>query len=250
MVGGGAQPHHGHPRPQAQARKGNLKRQSNHYLSIKDVPLDKQRLADLKRRLETVVENAAAYDVIQDRIEEVEQEVDTPEEGEIRDQRISNNELTDAYQTLIEASQAWTSGERLQDEAQDLQQSEDISGVYARQTYEQLVSDYKQFCQGIKKLADYTELKQLKEELDPVIQELSTRIDKELVVASPEGSVSSHHSDPTPKPPRPFQSKLNCSFPTSAASSCNGRIFGTYSTRSLKVNDYPIGRRSAIYRHP
>ena len=127
------------------ARKGNLKRQSNHYLSIKDVPLDKQRLADHKRRLETVVENATAYDVIQDRIQEVEQEVDTPEEGEIRDQRISNNKLTDAYQILIEASQAWTSGERLQDEAQ---QSEDISGVYTRQTYEQLVSDYKQFRQA------------------------------------------------------------------------------------------------------
>ena len=80
------------------ARKGNLKRQSNHYLSIKDVPLEKQRLADLKRRLETVIENATAYYVIQDRIEEVEQEVDAKEEGEIRDQRISNNELTDAYQ--------------------------------------------------------------------------------------------------------------------------------------------------------
>ena len=106
-----------------------------------------------------------------------------------------------------------TSGERLQDEAQDLQQSEDISCVYARQTYEQLVSDYKQFRQGIKKLADYTELKRLKEELDPVIQELSIGMDKELVLASPEGSVSSHHSEPTPKLSRPFQSKLKLQLP-------------------------------------
>ena len=51
--------------------EGKLKRQYNHHISIKDVLLDRQRLTDLDRCHEAVLENITAYDLIQDRIEEL-----------------------------------------------------------------------------------------------------------------------------------------------------------------------------------
>ena len=117
-------------------------------------------------------------------------------------------------------SQAWVLGEHLQDEARDLQDeardltgTEDMVGVYARQSYEHLVTEYKEFRQSIKKMSDFAELKHLREELDLVIQGLSVRIDKELVVAPPEGSASSHHSDESPTTSQSFHSKLKPQLP-------------------------------------
>ncbi len=231
-------------------RKGILKRHSNHYEDIKDVPLNQQHLADLERRLETVIDNATTYDVIQDRIEELDNEETTANEaGVIRDQLILNNKLTDAYQALIDASQAWTTGERLQDEAQDLKRAEDISGVYARQTYEQLVSNYKQFRQDIKKLAGYTELRGLKEDLDPVIQELSTRMDRELIATSPEGSVASH-SDPTLERLRPFQSKLKLQLPYFSGELLQWKDFWDLFNGVIEGERLSDRENIAIYKHP
>ena len=49
-------------------------------------------------------------------MEEVDDDESTAsEEAEVMDQRRSNNDLVEAYQVLIDAAQAWTSGERLQD---------------------------------------------------------------------------------------------------------------------------------------
>ena len=195
------------------ARKGKLKRQSNHHRSIKDVPLDRQRLPDLKRRLEAVL---AAYDLIQeDRVEEVDDDESTAkEEAEVMDQQCSNNDLVEAYQVLIDAAQARTSGERLQDEAQDLQKSADMASNYARQSYERLVADYKEVRQSIKKMLDYEELGRLQEDLDPIIHDLSIRIIKELViVATTDGSASSQHSDDPIEPSQPIHSKLKLQLP-------------------------------------
>ncbi len=53
------------------ARKGNLKRLSNYFNSAEDIPLERQRLSDLEKRLNAVAENILAYDLIQNRLEEV-----------------------------------------------------------------------------------------------------------------------------------------------------------------------------------
>ncbi len=53
------------------ARKGNLKRLSNYFNSAEDIPLERLRLSDLEKRLEAVAENILAYDLIQNRLEEV-----------------------------------------------------------------------------------------------------------------------------------------------------------------------------------
>ena len=161
---------------------------------------------DLDRRHEAVLENITAYDLIQDRIEELEtEEAIENEKDEVLEQRRHNSEVA---QTLIDASQAWVLGERLQDKARDLTGTEDMVGVYARQSYEHLITEYKEFRQSIKKMSDFAELKRLSDELDPVVQDLSARIDKELVVPPPEGSVSSHHSDESPTTSQSFHSKL------------------------------------------
>ena len=58
-------------------------------------------------------------------------------------------------------------------------------------------------------MSDYEELGRLKEDIDPIIHDLSARIDKELViVATTDGSTSSQHSDDPIKPSRPFHLKL------------------------------------------
>ena len=121
------------------ARKGNLKRQYNHHISIKDVSLDRQRLTDLDRRHEAVLENITAYDLIQDRIEELDtEEAIENEKDEVLEQHRHSSEVAESYQTLIDASQAW-----VQDEARDLTGTEDMVGVYARQSYEHLVTEDK-----------------------------------------------------------------------------------------------------------
>ena len=62
-------------------------------------------------------------------------------------------------------------------------------------------------------MSDSAELMHLRDELNPVVQDLSARIDKELVIAPPEGSASSHHSDESPTTSQSFHSKLKLQLP-------------------------------------
>ena len=72
--------------------EGKLKRQYNHHISIKDVLLDRQRLTDLDRCHEAVLENITAYDLIQDRIKEL----DTKKPSRTRRARYWNSAATTA----------------------------------------------------------------------------------------------------------------------------------------------------------
>ena len=74
-------------------------------------------------------ENITAFDLIQDRLDETaDDETLANEEADVMEQRRLNGELHQVYQTYIEAAQAWTNGDRLQDEVQDLLDVEDMAG--------------------------------------------------------------------------------------------------------------------------
>ena len=195
-------------RQKRSSRKGNLKRQRNHLRVIKDVPLDRQRVADLERHLSIVVKHASAYDLIQDRLEQLESEETTlNEEAEVMDQRSGNNELLEAYESLVEATATWSTGDRIQDQLKDLQKVDDLNGKYDRQAYEKVVGDFQSFRQEIKKLALYPQLSELKDELDSMAHDLSRRINKSLVISVDTDTASSHHSDEPVEPARSYHSK-------------------------------------------
>ena len=99
------------------ARKGNLKQQSKHCHSVADLPLSRLNVPDLKKRLETVEENITAFELIQDRLEEVtESDALVNKEADTMAQRKTHSDLVEAYQGLIRAGQAWITGECLKDE--------------------------------------------------------------------------------------------------------------------------------------
>ena len=189
-----------------------MKRQRNHLRVIKDVPLDRQRIADLERHLSIVVEHASAYDLIQDRLEQLESEETTL--NEVMDQRSGNNELLEAYESLVEATAAWSTGNHIQDQLKDLQKVDDLNGKYDRQAYEKVVGDFQSFHQEIKKLAPYPQLSELKDDLEPMVHDLSRRINKSLVITIDTDTASSHHSDEPVEPARSYHSKLKLQLPT------------------------------------
>ncbi len=124
--------------------------------------------------------NLLAYDLIQNRLEEVAgAEALVDEEADVLEQNKFNTELSNNYQNLIDAGKAWVTGERLKDEVQDLNSCDTLSGNYARQTYEQVVKAFRQI---IKKLSTYTDLHATKELLEPDIDALHKRIDHELTI--------------------------------------------------------------------
>ncbi len=90
-----------------------------------------------------MAENILAYDLIQNRLEEVAgAEALVDEEADVLEQNKFNTELSNNYQNLIDAGKAWVTGERLKDEVQDLNSCDTLSGNYARQTYEHVVADF------------------------------------------------------------------------------------------------------------
>ena len=130
------------------AHKGNLKRLSNYYHTLKSVPLWQLKIAEVQKRLAAVEENATAYDLIQDRLEEVaDEETVRADETEVLEQRRLNGELLLAYQDLIDAGQAWYVRGKLIDKAEDLQSLEAMSGTYARQSFERFIKEYEEFRQ-------------------------------------------------------------------------------------------------------
>ena len=197
------------------ARKGNLTRLSNHLLSLRDVSLDQLLPSELITKTASVADNITAYDHIQDRLEAVATPDDVAsEEADILEQRRLNGELLDNYNVLSDVASAWATGDRLLDVAQDLTQIKDIAGTYARKSYEQLMSDFKEYRHTIKRHKSYKELHVMKDKLEPAIRDLSERIDKELNdAASISASSLSPHHDSSVSASRPFHSKLRLQLP-------------------------------------
>ena len=191
------------------ARKGNLKRLSNYYHSLKGVPLRQLKITELQKRLASVEENAAAYDLIQDRLEEVaDEETVRADETEVMEQRRLNGELLLAYQDLIDASQAWYVGGKLMDKAEDLQSLEAMSGTYSRQSFERFIKEYEEFRQTIKKMPEQAELQGIKKELSPIVRNLCARMDRDLIIPVSADSSASTHSEDTCFTSRPAPSRL------------------------------------------
>ena len=142
-------------------------------------------------------ENITAFELIQDRLEEVtESDALVNEEADTMAQRKTHSDLVEAYQGLIRAGQAWITGERLKDKVTDLVGRENLSGNYAWFAYEQLVADFKDFRQDIKRIPDRVELCVVKDFLGPALEDLHNRMDKELTdVTTTDSSVSSELSD-------------------------------------------------------
>ena len=197
------------------ARKGNLKRLSNYYHTLKSVPLRQLKIAELQKRLAAVEENATAYDLIQDRLEEVaDEETVRADETEVLEQRRLNGELLLAYQDLIDAGQAWYVGGKLIDKAEDLQSLEAMSGTYARQSFERFIKEYEEFRQTIKKMPEQAELQGIKTELSPIVRNLCARMDSDLVIPVSADSSASAHSEDTSFTSRPAPSCLRLELPS------------------------------------
>ena len=197
------------------ARKGNLKRLSNHLAGLRDTPLERLRTSDLEHKLDSVADNIIAFDLIQDRIDELSSDDSIAiEETDTMDQRRLNTELLDAYQENMDAAKAWMAGDRLQDKVHDLMAMDSLDDQYHKQTYDRVVSDFDTFRQSIKKIPTRTVLCAMKDDLQPVIRDLCTRIHKDLRVAAASGrspdARSNHGSTP---PTHHHHSKLCLELP-------------------------------------
>ena len=119
------------------------------------MPLRQVKITELQKWLAAVGENATAYDLIQDRLEEVaDEETVKADEAEVAAQQRHNGELLLAYQDLIDAGQAWYVEGKLMDKAEDLQSLNSMSGTYAKQSFESFIKEYEEFRQTIKKMPE------------------------------------------------------------------------------------------------
>ena len=159
--------------------------------------------------------SAVAYDLIQDRLDEVaDEETVGADETEVMEQQRLNGDLLLAYQDLIDAGQAWYVGGKLMDKAEDLHSLEAMSGTYARQCFERFIKEYEEFRQTIKKMPEQAELQGIKEELSPILRNLCARMDKDLIIpASVDRFVSAHLED-TSFTSQPAPSRLRLELPS------------------------------------
>ena len=185
------------------ARKGHLIRLAKHLESIKGVKINSLRPVEIERKMGALTENISAYDLIQERLCEVTEEA---AEGAVEEQRDANSALFDAYQTDV--AQAWADGGYLEDDARDLVAIKDLSGVYARKSYEDLLTAFKTFRQTLKSLPANNSLLAVQKRLEPIMADLGERIDND-VRSTDDSSVSSHEStDPVAPAPHVHHSKL------------------------------------------
>ena len=194
--------------------KGNLKHLSNRLHGLHDTPLDRLRHADLKRKLESVTDNISAFDLIQDRVDDLStDDAFANDEADVMEQRRMNFELLESYQEYVEAAKAWHTGDGLQDRIQDLLDS-DVSGPYQRQKYEQVNADFEEFRRTSKRLHASKELSRLKDILRPLIHEVGLKMAKDLHIHS-DSSTTSRSSDGSPAAATsaPYHSKLKLELP-------------------------------------
>ena len=197
------------------ARKGSIKRLENYLDTLAGVALPRLPLANMERKMAVLQENILAYDSIQERMSQVctAEQLEAEEADEIR-QHSYNTKLQELYQTLIDACQVWHHGYQIQETISELSHSDDVTGTYARQAYEQVAADLKEYRRNIMKMPPDEELNKLRDELTPAFRALTTKVDKELHSASlPKGSASSHHSAASPVTVRPPPSKLKLELP-------------------------------------
>ena len=192
------------------ARKGHLTRLAKYLESIKGVKIESLRPVEIERKMGTLAENISAYDLIQERLCEITEE---DAEEAVEEQRDANSALFDAYQTLFDVAQAWADGGCLEDDARDLVAIKDLSGVYARKSYEDLLSAFKIFRQTLKSLPANNSLLAVQKRLEPIMADLGERIDND-VRSTDDTSASSHEStDPVAPAPRIHHSKLKLELP-------------------------------------
>ena len=131
----------------------------------------------------------------------------------VEEQRDANSALFDAYQTLFDVAQAWADGGCLEDDARDLVAIKDLSGVYARKFYEDLLTAFKTFRQTLKSLPANKSLLAVQKRLEAIMADLGQRIDHD-VRSTDDSSVSSHEStDPVAPAPCVHHSKLKLELP-------------------------------------
>ena len=206
------------------ARRGNLNRQSNHYQATVDLLLDLLNLQDLEKRLEAVEENIAAYKLIQDRLEEVAETDALSGRGDRNHGTVEVQQW--ARRGLSATDQGRPSLEHWEDEVKDLTGCDNLSGNYARLAYEQLVVDFKDFRQDIKRIPRGIELQSMKDQLGPALEDLRGRIDRELTTATtPDSSVSSKLSEKLADLAVSKRSRLRLELPTFSGNILQWRDF-------------------------
>ena len=130
------------------------------------MPLRQLKIIKSQKCLAAAEENTAAYNLIQDHLEEVaDEETVWADETEVMEQQRLNDELLLAYQDLIDAGQAWYIGGKLMDKAKDLQSLEAMS-------FEHFIKEYEELRQTIKKMPEQAELQGIKKELSPIVRNL------------------------------------------------------------------------------
>ena len=120
--------------------KGNVKRLSNYFHSLKGTPLWQLKITKLQKCLAALEENATAYDLKQDHLEEVAgKQTVRADETEVLEQRRINGDLLLTYQYLIDAGQEWWIGGKLINKSKDLQSLEAMPVTYARHLFERFM---------------------------------------------------------------------------------------------------------------
>ena len=89
-------------RNKRRSRKANIKKIQKSLLVIKEKPLASLPQDDLKRKISTLEENIMAYELLQDRLEELEEHRGEGA-GEVDEQRRFNDDLLSEYGLLLKA---------------------------------------------------------------------------------------------------------------------------------------------------
>ena len=166
------------------SQKGNLTRLATYRATTSDLPLlEHMKLNDVIRKSESVSENIAAHDIIQERIECIADEsVLAADVSEVEELRIFND-FIDKYEELLEILRAWNVGVYLREEATELLEADAIMVGRNKKLYRQLVEDDKMLRETVMAHPSRMDLKEFRQELLPMMKELSERVNREIVAS-------------------------------------------------------------------
>ena len=194
-------------RNKRKARKGNITKIQNALRLMQDKPLVSLSQEDLKKKVTALEENIAAFEILQDRLEELKGH-DGDSVEELEEQRCINDLLVSEYGLLLEARQAWELAGEIKDNAASLTASKSITGTTGRKECERLWKDYSKLRQAARHLTKWDELATLRDEMDPIIVTLKERFDSESDTGH------THKSPIAPKGTDHFvQSRLKTTLP-------------------------------------
>ena len=181
------------------ARKGNISKMEMHLRSQEYFLFSDRSSKYFRCRLASVDENIEAYEILQDRIEEIADKL-AIEAGQanVDEQRRTNNVTKESYLDMNHALDTWKIGRCIKEKADDLSELKHLTSSRVLKAFQNLSDKYEGFCEDAMEFSKEEDIQTIADELWTTFLTLNSRIDEELAKADEASCPSVSSTDITP----------------------------------------------------